>query len=243
VDGGEPEEQQPMYHRLTGVLCVLALALFLTGPAGAIPLSDLIGAPPQTMGDLVFSDFSVSVTGDLLSNLCFYEVELGIDGLVLNGPFSAADGEVGAMSLSFVVAPVDPADAIASAYLFANNEASGAGAQASVDEVLRDLNGNIIGALSTFDTGAVPGDAIFEDTIDFGAAAAGLVVTKDILLDSAIIGGGFGGSARIGLIEQRFRVVMPEPDGLALMALGMAGLIAMGSRPASGANAASHRRA
>jgi len=222
-----------MLRRLTGVSYLLALTFFSTDRASAIPLSDLIGGPPQLAGDLLFSDFSVNITGDLVSNLCFYDVQFGVDGFLLDGPFSAADGEVGGMSLTFVVTPVNPLDSIASAALFANNEASGAGAQASVDEVLRDLGGNILGSLSTFDTGAVPGDAIFEDDIDF-AAVAGLVVSKDILLDSAIIGGGFGGSARIGRVEQRFRVVIPEPDGLALMGIGMAGLVAMGSRTRRG---------
>lgn len=229
MDGGELEDPLPMFRRLTGVSCLLVLALLSSARAGAIPLSALIGGPPQLAGDLVFSDFSVNITGDLVSNLCFYDVEFGVDGFLLDGPFSAADGELGSMSLSYVVTPVDPLDTIASAALFANNEASGAGAQAAVDEVLRDLDGNILGSLSTFDTGAVPGDAIFEDDIDF-AAVAGLVIAKDILLDSAIIGGGFGGSARIGRVEQRFRVVIPEPDGLVLMGIGMAGLVAMGSR-------------
>ena len=55
------------------------------------------------------------------------------------------------------------------------------------------------------------------------------MITKDILLDSAIIGGGFGGSARIGRIEQRF-LVIPEPSSLALLVVGMAGLAFMGRR-------------
>ena len=48
-------------------------------------------------------------------------------------------------------------------------------------------------------------------------------------MDSALLGGGVGGSARISLIEQRFQVV-PEPTTLCLLSLGLMGLVFVGRR-------------
>lgn len=69
----------------------------------------------------------------------------------------------------------------------------------------------------------MPGDAIFFDETVFDRPLIQIQVIKDIALDSALLGGGTGGSARISLIEQRFGVV-PEPGTLALMGIGLVAL-------------------
>lgn len=221
-----------MHRKLavTAVAFALALGLSLAGATGAraIPLSTLVGGGPVVVGDLVFSDFEVVITGDLISNLSFYNVNFGGDGFVLVGPLSAADGEVGLMDLSFNVSTVDPSKSIVSAELFANNLAFGVGAQAAVDELLSDASSNtLLAALSTFDTGATAGDAIFQDDTALPGVQS-LDVFKSIFLDSMLVGGALGGSARIGMIRQSFAVV-PEPSTLALLTLGLLGLVAAGS--------------
>lgn len=225
-----------MRRKLVWMAAMLSLALVASAPgARATPLSTVVGGGPVVVGDLVFSDFEAVVMGDLISNLSFYDVSFGADGFALIGPFSAADGEVGLMSLSYVVQTADPTKVIVGASLFASHVAEGVGAQSATDEVLRDLaSAALLATLSTFDTGATSGDPVVSDSAVL-AGVPGLRVVKSIFLDSALVGGALGGSARIGMIEQRFAVTLPQvsvPEASTgtLLALGLAGLALAGSR-------------
>jgi len=204
------------------------------------------GSGFSTASGLFFDDFQAVISGDLADQIDATDIHVVVinDGFLLAGPMTAAGGEVGDIVLTYSVSVESPHQGITGAELFANGIAFGAGAQAAVDELLM-ANGQVVGTLSTLDTGGVFGDAVFYDSVTFGAPVASLDVVKDILLDSALIDGelveclrrhfrhahgfaglfGAGGSARISLIAQRFEVA-PEPGTFAMLGLGLAALAA-----------------
>jgi hypothetical protein len=197
----------------------------LAGPAYACPdtLQDLIdGDTFTTPNGLFFSDFDAQISGDLAGQIDATDIHFVVvnDGFFLTGPLSAADGEIGDILLSYSVSA--EFEGIIGASLFSNGVARGIGAQAAVDEQLFS-DSVLVGDLSAWDTGAVMGDAVFFDETVFGQPLFEIQVVKDIVLDSWLLGGDPGGSARISLIEQRFSVI-PEPGTLALMGIGLAGL-------------------
>ena len=212
----------------------LVLSVAVALPAGAISLQQVIDDGGFTTANgVTFSNFSVSITGALAGSLTASQLELtfegsgGSAGFSLTGPISAADGELGDVFLSF---SVSSEQAIVGALLSALNVADGGlGALASVDELIRTGGGSVLGLLSTSDSGG-PGDGIFDDELSF-AGQTSLRVMKDILVDSSILGGGPGGSARISFVSQTF-VLVPEPATL-LLVLG--GLAAVGWRRRSAA--------
>jgi hypothetical protein len=208
-------------------LALASLGAVLAGPAYACPdtLQDLIdGDTFTTPNGLFFSDFDAQISGDLAGQIDATDIHFVVvnDGFFLTGPLSVADGEIGDILVSYSVATDSPQLGIVGASLFSNGVARGTGAQAAVDELLL-ANGGVVGALSAWDTGAVMGDAVFFDETVFGQPLFEIQVVKDIVLDSWLLGGDPGGSARISLIEQRFSVI-PEPGTLALMGIGLAGL-------------------
>jgi hypothetical protein len=222
-----------MAHRFSTVLAVL-LGFALAGQARALTftLQELIdGGGFTTISGLTFGDFDATIAGDLALAVTSDDLLLTVltDGFALTGPLSTADGEIGDVLLSFGVFAVSVATGINGASLLALGVADGNGAQAAVDELLLGLPGShVLGVLSTFVTGATAEDGIFADAIQF-APQLSIRVRKDIVLDSFLIGGGPGGSARISFIEQRFTVV-PEPGTLALLGIGLTGVGIFGRR-------------
>lgn len=207
---------------------ILVALLLLAFPAQGIPLSDLIGGPPVATGDLIFDDFAASITGDL-QDASFYDVAFTSGGFDLTGPLGVADGEVGDLALTY---SVSSANGIEGASLFANVASAGIGAQATVDEVLRTLAGDIVGSMSVVSTGGLTAQSavtVFTDSTTFSPQAR-LEVVKDILLDSSLSSDASGGSARVSLVEQRFVASVPEPTGALLFGLGCVGLHAAGRR-------------
>lgn len=221
-----------VWKHATKVLGAALLALALPVSAGAISLQQVIDDGGFTTANgVTFAGFSVSISGALAGSLSASDLELVFDtsagsaGFSLSGPISAADGELGDVFLSFTVSS---SQLIVGALLSAINVADGGpGALASVDELIRTGAGAFLGLLSTSDTGG-PGAGIFDDDLSF-AGQTSIRVMKDILVDSSILGGGTGGSARISFISQTFLLV-PEPGTLVLVLGGLAGLAVGGRR-------------
>jgi hypothetical protein len=216
--------------RIFSVARVLGIAMLsfaaLTTQASGISLSTLVGGGPVPSGGLVFSNFEIQINGDLSTDLSSYDIAFSGSGLRLTGPLSGADGETGSVFLAYTVTATGSND-VSGASMLASNVASGPGAQAAVDAVLTDNGSSMtLAVLSTFDTGGVPGDAVTAASGSF-APSTDLRVASTILIDSAIVGGGFGGSARITAVEQQF-VVTPEAETAALLTLGLLGLATAG---------------
>ncbi len=216
------------------IVCAALLGFALAGQGRALTftLQEVIdvGGFTTTSG-LTFGDFDATIAGDLALAVTNDDLLLTLlaDGFQLTGPLSTADGEIGDVLLSFGVFAVSVATGINGASLLALGVADGNGAQAAVDElILGEPGSHVLGVLRTFDTGAISGDGVFADAIQF-APQLSIRVTKDIVLDSFLIGGGPGGSARITFIEQRFTVV-PEPSTLAFLGIGLTGVGVIGRR-------------
>ncbi len=211
---------------------LLGFALAGQGRALTFTLQEVIDVGGfTTTNGLTFGDFNATIAGDLALAVTNDDLLITIlaDGFQLTGPLSTADGEIGDVLLSFGVFSVSVATGINGASLLTTGVANGNGAQAAVDELILGQPGShVLGTLSTFDTGAISGDGVFADAIQF-APQLSIRVTKDIVLDSFLIGGGPGGSARISFIEQRFTVV-PEPGTLALLGIGLTGVGICGRR-------------
>lgn len=217
--------------RCLSLLAVASLSATLTDPADALTLQSLIDGDTFSTGNgLFFSGFDAQISGDLAGQIDATDISVVVlnDGFQLTGPLSAADGEMGDILLFYSVSA--EFEVIIGASLFSNGVAVGSGAQVAVDEQLLIADSEEVGRLSAWDTGAVPGDAISFDEIVFGGPLQEILVVKDIILDSSLVGGGPGGSARISLIEQRFSVAAPEPGTLALMGIGLAGLAGLRRR-------------
>ena len=220
---------------LRGTCLSLALALLLAmaSPVRALTLQDLVsGDTLTTSNGLFFHDFSLEITGHLSTSLSASDLSILTlpDGFRMVGPISAADGEVGNVLISYRVDSNLPIAPIIAASIVSNVAASGVGAQAAVDEFILSIPGGVpIALLSAFDTGGTSGTPMFSDEAIFSPMPA-LKVEKSILVDSSLLGGGFGGSARLSVVDQRFEVV-PEPTPLVLMSLGLLGLAGAGRRP------------
>ena len=209
-------------------LAAVGVAVWMAAPLPAVAthitdltLADLVSGTPDSFtsedGVLTFSNFGAIATGSLatfdLSGVQIMLTETGF-GFSMVGAFSASDGEIGDLFVTFDVASLLP---IIGATLSFNGEASGAGAGASVIETFEGINDQAF----VFVTGGGGGRA--EDSVEFDLALdlLALRVTKDIILDSTVLDPVEVGVAVISFIDQDFAVI-PEPASglLALLGLG-----------------------
>lgn len=213
-------------RRYIGALLLTVGLLTLTAGVGravtltTYTLQDLIdGQGFPTVNGLAFSEFNAIFTGNQPESLASV-LQVGVldDGFRIIGPMSAADGALGDIFISYSVAvDAESGQLISGASLLSNVAANGLGAQAAIDEL---FNGDDL--LSNVKTGG-SSDGIYLGSVLFDTPAERLNVTKDILLDSGTLEEGFGGSARISLIQQQFTVV-PEPATLGMVFIGLTGL-------------------
>jgi hypothetical protein len=208
--------------RGTIALCAaLALTLLATArPAPALTLDALAAGGTIETGVLTFSNFEVTIGGDLPSVLGDYPVQVLEDGFRLAGPLSVLLGDGGTLLLSYDVTVSHPGGVIG-AQLFADGETIGDGAQAFVAESLFGPGNTPLGSLFVY---AVAG--VGEETLDQIALGGPthLHVVKTITIRS-------GTFSAIPFVDQRF-VAVAEPFSLALMASGLAGLALLGRRSA-----------
>jgi hypothetical protein len=169
---------------------------------------------------LTFSNFEVSLGGDLPLDLTDYPVQILSDGFRLSGPLSALFGETGTLVLSYDVNVSDPGG-ILGVSVFAAGNVSGAGAQAYVAESLFGPANDPLGSLFVYAVSGV-GTQVSDSLALAGPTE--LHVVKTVSLKS-------GTFAVVPFVDQHF-VAVPEPLSLLLMGGGLLGLARVGRRRA-----------
>jgi hypothetical protein len=199
------------------IALTLALAALAPRGATALTLADLAGGASFSTGGLTFSDFDVTVTGDLSMDLGDYAVQVLGDGFRLAGPLSVVLGDSGTLLISYAV---DAAGSVIDgASVLAPGTTIGSGAQAWVGESLLGPGNTPLGSLFAYSitgVGSQPSDATGFGPVDH------VEVGKTIH-----VGGGM--FAALPLIDERFAVV-PEPLTLLLVGTGLLGLVIAGRR-------------
>ena len=221
-------------HRNKALLASLvAVAGLLGANAGATPLDVLVGGATLTSdaGDLLFSNFAATPSGSLSADLSLYDISAltGQEGVVITGPFSLSDGDVGVINIEFDVS-------FLTGGLFLN----GAGL---------DFSGTIVDAVGELTTvsedlldGPLPGGIPISGDADLAVLATGggaftvsdtaafdPILSLHVFKDINITTTGAGQTVTIDSIEETFSVV-PEPGTAALMVLGLLGLASLGRR-------------
>lgn len=200
----------------------LAIALVAGVPhaAKALTLADLDAGGSFAVGSITFSDFEISVAGDLSVDLSNYPVQLLSDGFRIAGPLTVLLGGAGTLLVSYVAETAGPL--LNGAKLFAPLAAVGPGSAALVSESLLGPGSVLLGTLLALNVegGGLP---VLSDSIGF-AGVSRLEVVKVVGLQSSIF-------ATAPHVDQRFSVV-PEPVTLVMLSAGLVGLTISGRRRA-----------
>ncbi len=206
---------------LRSIALAIALVAGVPPAAKALTLADLDAGASFAVGSITFSDFELSVAGDLSVDLSNYPVQLLADGFRIAGPLTMLLGEQGTLLISYVAETVAGVF-LDGAALFSPLVAVGSGAAALVSESLLGPGGVPVGTLLALNVAG--GDpAVLSDSVGF-AAVSRLEVVKVVALQSGIV-------ALAPHVDQRFSVI-PEPLTLVMLGSGLAGLTLSGRRRA-----------
>lgn len=216
-------------HRNLARIAFCLLAWVAAAPAGAVPLDQLdSGAVPfldSGSGQIRFSGFSATPSGDLPATLSSYDISATALGITIAGPLSVSGGEAGTLTLEFDVSVLAGGFSLAQARLdFAGSITDPSfGAFTAISEDLLDAPGGnpIAGDPDLSDFATSDGPFAENDTAVFTPRLT-LHVLKDINLSTTQA----GQSVTLTSIDQAFTLV-PEPASAALLALG---LVALGLR-------------
>ena len=202
-----------------------ALAVGFAGGAQGTTLSDLNGGGSLSVGGLTFSNFSITVTGDIDHNLADYQVLTLSDGFRIKAGIGVFGNQQGDVGLSYDVSAAPGSPAVNDIRLAFNGTAEGANSGATVSEDLFGIPGGaLIAAANVFAVGS--GSSQKVDTATF-APQTSFTVEKDIFVKAS--DPTFGGLATISLVDQHFSLV-PEPGSLVLLGGGLTGLFALGRK-------------
>jgi len=214
----------------SGYLGLLAIAAALVAigwgaPAQAVTLGDLTGGDSlgSLDGNLMFDDFTGSISGALNPDLDQYTVEALEHGFRISGAFSVADGNAGGLDITYTATALNSLQ-LTAAQIFFNAAVYGETASAvTIEDLLTESGGSMIGELDLLVDG-LGADTKYAET-SF-APLAQLFAEKSILVDAQSSG---AIAATLSVVNQTFTVV-PEPLSLSMVAAGLIGLAAAGRR-------------
>ena len=222
------------YRNKALLASLVAVAGILGADAGATTLDLLVGGGTLTSdaGDLLFSNFAATPSGSLSSDLSQYDISAltGQEGVVITGPFSLSNGQVGVINIEFDVSFLTGGLFLNGAALdFSGTIVDGIGMEfTTVSEDL--LDGPLPGGIP------IPGDADLAVVAMGDGAFTGIdtaafdpILSLHVFKDINITTTGAGQTVTIDSIEETFSVI-PEPGTAALMALGLLGLASLGRR-------------
>jgi hypothetical protein len=220
------------YRNKALLASLVAVAGILGADAGATPLDVLVGGATLTSdaGDLLFSNFAATPSGSLSADLSLYDISAltGQEGVVITGPFSLSDGEVGVINIEFDVSVLTGGLFLNGAGLdFSGTILDAVGELTTVSEDLLDgplpggipISGDADLAVFEMSAGAFTGSdtAAFDPILSLHVLKGINIITMD------------PGQVTIDSIEETFSVI-PEPGTAALMVLGLLGLASLGRR-------------
>lgn len=224
-------------RRILGVAILAAVPASFTSAApiiGVNTVQDLValGSTGVTIGDYTFYDFSYAHSGAGSPTASQVDVETspGPDmGLRFSSSFWSASNGANIDSLIRYKVHIEdgiPQDAIDGVGLSFDGTASPAGTTtfATVTETVQKLDLTVLHNFSVFNDGAGPGADDNSESRAIAPPLRDLVMSKDIQVVAGLAGEG-GGTATIGVVDNTFHSVVPEPASLALCGLAAGALL------------------